>query len=61
MLYLIEDRDYLKIGFTVDMKNRINSYKTTNCYATLIDTKPGTRIDEKELHRLCEPYHYVRE
>lgn len=61
MLYLIEDRDYLKIGFTIDMKNRMNSYKTTNCYATLIDTKPGTRIDEKELHRLCEPHHYTRE
>ena len=61
MLYLIEDRDYLKIGFTTDLEKRISSYKTTNCYAKLIDTKPGSRIDEKAIHLLCEKHHYDRE
>lgn len=61
MLYLIEDRDYLKIGFTTDLEQRISSYKTTNCYAKLIDSKPGSRLDEKALHLLCEQYHYNRE
>lgn len=61
MLYLVEDRDYVKIGFTTDLNSRMSNYKTTNCYIKLVDTKPGSRIDEKALHTLCKDYHYDRE
>lgn len=61
MIYLIEDRDYVKIGFTTDLKNRMVSYRTTNCYAKLISYKPGTKIDESNLHQLCSKWHYERE
>lgn len=37
MIYLVEDRDYIKIGFTSDLKSRESAYKTTNCYAKFID------------------------
>lgn len=54
MLYLVEDRDYIKIGFTTNLKQRQSSYKTENCYAKFIDWKPGTRADETKLHELCK-------
>ena len=61
MLYLVEDRDYIKIGFTTNLKQRKSSYKTNNCYAKFIDWKPGTREDEAQLHELCKEWLYDRE
>ena len=46
MLYLIEDRDYLKIGYTKDIDSRWKNYQLHNCYAKLISTKEGSRMDE---------------
>lgn len=61
MLYLVEDRDYIKIGFTTNLKQRKSNYKTDNCYAKFIDWKPGTRADETKLHELCKKWLYDRE
>lgn len=61
MLYLIKDRDYVKIGFTKDIEDRIKTYKTHNMYFELIDTKPGTKKDETALHDLCKKYQYQSE
>lgn len=61
MLYLIEDRDYVKIGYSRNVDERIKQYRTCNCYVQLIGTKPGTLKDEKALHKICEPYQYSTE
>lgn len=61
MLYLIEDRDYLKIGYSTDIESRIKSYKTTNVYCKLLDIKDGERWNETELHKLCQDYFYTGE
>lgn len=61
MLYLIEDRDYLKIGYTKNMDDRMKSYKLHNCYATLINSKPGSMYDETKLQELCQDYLYQGE
>lgn len=56
MIYLIEDRDYLKIGYAEDVNKRIKQYKTHSLYPKLIKTKIGTVEDEKNLHQLCGQY-----
>ena len=61
MLYLIRDRDYIKIGFTDNLDQRQKAYETTNCYAEVIMTKDGSRRDEKILHELCKQWHYKNE
>lgn len=61
MLYLIEDRDYLKIGYTKDIDSRWKNYQLHNCYAKLITTKEGSRVEEARLHELCKPYLYKGE
>lgn len=58
MLYLIEDRDYLKIGYAKSIKQRLSNYITENVYAKLIDYKEGDLIDERSLHLLCHDYKY---
>ena len=61
MIYLIQDRDYLKIGYSANMDQRKKAYETTNCYAEIIMTKDGSRKDEAILHKLCEKWHYKNE
>lgn len=61
MLYLVEDRDYLKIGYAKNIKDRMSGYKLHNCYAKLIDSKEGSILNEKELHELCKEWHYQGE
>lgn len=61
MIYLVEDRDYVKIGFTKNVEARMKNYETDNCYSKLIDSKPGTRKDESTLHELCKKWHYKNE
>lgn len=54
MIYLIEDRDVLKIGYAANVFEREKAYKTHNYYAKLISSKPGTKEDERKLHELCK-------
>ena len=61
MLYLIKDRDYIKIGYTSNLDQRQKAYETTNCYAEVIMTKDGPRKDESNLHKLCDKWHYKNE
>lgn len=61
MLYLIKDRDYIKIGYTANLDQRQKAYETTNCYAEVIMTKDGSRKDESNLHKLCNKWHYKNE
>lgn len=61
MLYLIKDRDYIKIGYTSNLDQRQKAYETTNCYAEVLMTKDGTRKDESNLHKLCDKWHYKNE
>jgi hypothetical protein len=56
MLYLIEDRDYLKIGYTSNIEERIKSYKITNIYCKLVDIKEGDKYNEYELHKICDKW-----
>lgn len=61
MIYLIEDRDYLKIGYTKDIQSRLSGYKTENVYCKLLSYKEGTVKDETILHELCKDYLYIGE
>lgn len=61
MIYLIEDRDYLKIGYAADVKARMKQYKTHSLYPTLIAQKPGGSEDEKRLHKLCSQWNVENE
>lgn len=61
MLYLIEDRDYLKIGYSKNLNERLKAYELHNCYAKLIDSKPGTQQDETNIQELCKDYLYKGE
>ena len=61
MLYLIEDRDYLKIGYSKNLNERLKAYELHNCYAKLIDSKPGTPQDETNIQELCKDYLYKGE
>lgn len=61
MIYLIEDRDYLKIGYTKNIVDRLTTFELHNCYAKLLIVKEGTLKDEEALHKLCKEYKYKRE
>lgn len=61
MIYLIEDRDYLKIGYTKNLEDRLKSYKLHNPYAKLIASKDGNKKDEDNLMELCSKYNYQGE
>ena len=61
MLYLIEDGNYLKIGFTKDIKSRMKTYQTHNPTCVLLQTKKGIKKDEATLHSLCESYRFNNE
>ena len=57
MIYLIEDRDYLKIGYAEDVDKRFKQYKTYSLYPKLLTYKIGSTSDERKLHQLCEQWH----
>lgn len=61
MIYLVEDRDYLKIGFTDDLDERKKHYDTYNCYYKILNVHEGTRRDETFLHQQCKPYQFHNE
>lgn len=61
MLYLIENENLYKIGYTANLKTRMSTYKTHNPECVLINTIEGSSNDEKQLHKLCEEYRYSKE
>lgn len=61
MIYLISDGSYLKIGYAKDPKKRLNNIQTGNIKAELLRCKAGNLRDEKNLHKICEPWHVKRE
>ena len=61
MLYLLESTNYFKIGYTTNIKSRLSTYKTHNPDIKLIQTKDGTKNDEKILHKICEKYRFNNE
>ena len=40
----------LKVGYTSDLKNRIDSYKYHNPFSELISTREGSNLDEVRVH-----------
>lgn len=56
MLYLLEDREYLKIGYAKDINQRFKQHQISNLHLKLLDTKIGTLRNERELHQLCKKY-----
>ena len=61
MLYLIKSGDYIKIGFSNDVANRMRSYKTCNPDFQILDIQIGSEIDEKNWHERLFMYKYRRE
>lgn len=61
MIYLIDNGQYLKIGFTNNIESRLKTYKTHNPNCELLMQKDGDKKDETALHKLCKPYKYDRE
>lgn len=61
MLYLIEDGNYLKIGYTKDIKSRMKTYQTHNPTCVLLQTRKEIKKDETTLHSLCEQYRFNNE
>ena len=56
MLYLVKINDeYLKIGFTKNLINRLKGLETTSLSVELIASREGTRKEEKILHLACAP------
>lgn len=61
MLYLLKSENYLKIGYTNNLKERLKSYYTANPDIQLLHTIEGDKIDEAYLHNLFNDYHYKLE
>lgn len=61
MLYLIENENFYKIGYSTNVKSRMQTYKTHNPDCNLINVIEGTNNDEKNLHKICEKYRYSKE
>lgn len=61
MIYLIEDHEYLKIGYAKDVQQRLKGYQTHNLHVKLLSKKVGTRKDENILHELCKEFQYQGE
>lgn len=56
VLYLIKSRDRFKIGYTSNLKKRLNTYLTHNPDIELLAYKQGNKNDEKELHIKYKKY-----
>lgn len=61
MLYLIKSGDYLKIGYSKNVDQRMCSYNTCNPDYLLLDIVEGSTKDESEFHKLISKYHYKLE
>ena len=56
MIYLIKSGNYLKIGYSNDVKKRLQNYITHNPDIVLLDTIEGDESIEKMLHNLCKEF-----
>lgn len=56
MVYLIKSGNYLKIGYSNDVKKRLQNYTTHNPDIVLLDTIEGDESIEKMLHNLCKEF-----
>ena len=56
MVYLLKSGNYLKIGYSQDIKKRLQNYSTHNPDIVLLDTIEGDESMEKMLHNLCKEF-----
>ena len=56
MLYLIQSLNYYKIGYTSNLKSRMDAYKTMNPHAVLLGVKEGDQHAEAVYHDLYKEY-----
>lgn len=54
MIYLIQSGKYSKIGYSLDLNNRLITYSQCNPEFELLATREGTKKEETELHRLLK-------
>lgn len=47
MIYLIQSREYMKIGYTNNLKRRLQQYSTNNPDYKLLCLSEGTKQDER--------------
>jgi uncharacterized coiled-coil protein SlyX len=56
MVYAIKLGNNLKIGYSGNIRNRLQSFKTTNPDLILIALKPGEHSEERRLHYIFKEY-----
>ncbi len=56
MLYLIKCDNFLKIGYTSNLENRLKHYHTHNPNFEILYTRKGDKKDEHYLHKLLSKY-----
>ena len=58
MVYFISDGERIKIGFTTDIRQRLNSLQTANSnkLKLLYRIDDGGHALEKHIHEMCERY-----
>lgn len=61
MIYLVKLDSAYKIGYTSELKKRINSYKTSCINVELISFREGNMNNEKELHSVLNDYNIRNE
>ena len=57
-VYLVESLGFLKIGSTDNLNKRMGFIKTNNPNPILLSHKKASNYDERNLHILCEKWHY---
>ncbi len=62
MIYFIQCEQFVKVGFTSNMKNRYRNYITENPFPIrIIGTLKGGLAKEKEIHEQLRPWHHRAE
>lgn len=56
MLYLVELDGAYKIGYSENIKSRMNSFKTSSFIVELLDTRDGEFKEERLLHEVLDTY-----
>lgn len=56
MVYAVKLGNNLKIGYSGNIRNRLQSFKTTNPDLILIALKPGEHSEERRLHYIFKEY-----
>lgn len=61
MIYLVQLDNVYKIGYTDNIKERINSLSKTHLNINLISLREGDIKHEKLLHKACKEFHIKNE